>query len=51
MKPVPEHAQLRKQIADDLTRMRAGDLNSQERLDALRGGYKLIGGQNRSAFC
>jgi thiol-disulfide isomerase/thioredoxin len=43
LKPVPEHAQVRKQIADDLTRLRAGDLNSQERLRALQAGYKQIG--------
>ena len=43
VKPVPEHPQLRKQIADDLTRLRAGDLNSKERLDALLAGYKQIG--------
>ena len=43
VKPVPEHAQLRKQIAGDLTRLRAGDLNSEERLRALLAGYKQIG--------
>ena len=43
VKPVPEHAQLRKQIAGDLTRLRAGDLNSEERLRALQAGYKQIG--------
>lgn len=43
LKPVPEHAQLRKQIADDLTRLRAGDLNSEERVWALQAGYKQIG--------
>ena len=43
LKPVPEHAQLRKQIADDLTRIRAGDLKSEERLEALRAGYRQIG--------
>ena len=43
LKPVPEHAQLRKQIADDVTRMRAGNLNSQERLQALQAGYKQLG--------
>ena len=42
VKPVPEHAQLRKQIAGDLTRLRAGDLNSEERLRALQAGYKQI---------
>ena len=43
VRPVPEHAQLRKQIADDLTRMRAGDLDSQERLEALQSGYRQLG--------
>ena len=43
VKPVPEHAQVRKQIADDLTRLRAGDLNSQERVQALLAGYRQIG--------
>ena len=42
VKPVPEHAQLRKQIAGDLTRIRAGDLDTQERLEALQAGYKQI---------
>ena len=41
--PVPEHAQVRKQIADDLTRLRAGDLNSEERMRALLAGYKQVG--------
>ena len=40
---MPEHAQLRKQIANDVTRLRAGDLNSEERLQALLAGYKQIG--------
>ena len=43
LRPVPEHAQLRKQIADDLTRMRGGNLNSQERLQALQAGYRQLG--------
>jgi thiol-disulfide isomerase/thioredoxin len=43
LKPVPEHAAVRKQIADDLTRLRAGDLTSQERVQALQAGYKQIG--------
>jgi thiol-disulfide isomerase/thioredoxin len=50
LKPVPEHAQLRKQIADDLTTLRSGDLNSQERLDALRAGYKQIGDKTGTRF-
>lgn len=43
LKPVPEHAQVRKQIADDLTLLRAGDLNTDERVWALQAGYKQIG--------
>lgn len=43
VKSVPEHAQVRKQIADDLTRLRAGDLNSPEQVLALQAGYKQIG--------
>lgn len=43
VKPVPEHAQLRKQIADDVKRIRAGDLNSPVRVEALQAGYKQIG--------
>src|SRR5829696_638647 len=50
VKPVPEHAQLRKQIADDLTRMRAGDLNSQERLEALQSGYRQLGDKTGQRF-
>ena len=46
LKPVPEHAQVRKQIADDLTRLRAGDLNSAERVYALQAGYKQIDDTN-----
>jgi thiol-disulfide isomerase/thioredoxin len=42
VRPVPEHAQLRKQMADELTRLRAGDLTSEERLQALQAGYKQI---------
>ena len=43
VKPVPEHAQLRKQIAEDLKRILAGDPASQERLEALQAGYTQIG--------
>lgn len=50
VKPVPEHAQLRKQIADDLTRMRAGDLGSQERLEALQNGYRQLGDKTGQRF-
>ncbi|HEX7332106.1 MAG TPA: TlpA disulfide reductase family protein [Pyrinomonadaceae bacterium] len=42
VKSVPEHAEVRKQIVADLTRLRAGDLNSEERLRALQAGYKQI---------
>ena len=50
VKTVPEHAQLRKQIADDLTRMRAGDLSSQERLEALQTGYRQLGDKAGQRF-
>lgn len=43
LKPVPEHAQLRQQIAEDLKRMRAQNLNSKEWFLALQTGYKQAG--------
>lgn len=43
LKPVPEHAQLREQIAADLTSLRAKNLNSKEWLQALQAGYKQVG--------
>jgi len=42
LKPVPEHAQLRQQIAEDLKRIRALP-SSKEQLFALQAGYKQIG--------
>jgi len=43
LKAVPEHAQLRQQIAKDLEKIRAGNLGSKERLQALQAGYKQVG--------
>jgi hypothetical protein len=43
LKPVPEHAQVRQQIAEDLKRMRAKNLNTKEWLSALQAGYKIAG--------
>ena len=42
LKPVPEHAQLRQQIAEDLKKLRARNLNTTEWLQALRAGYKQV---------
>ncbi|HEX7774353.1 MAG TPA: redoxin family protein, partial [Pyrinomonadaceae bacterium] len=50
IKPVPEHEQVRKQIAADLTRLRAGDLDIQERLEALQAGYKQLGDKTGQRF-
>ena len=41
--PVPEHAQLRQQIAEDVKNLRAKNLNSKEWLQALQAGYKQVG--------
>ena len=43
LKPVPEHAQLRQQIAEDLKTIRAKNLNTKEWLQALQEGYKQVG--------
>jgi thiol-disulfide isomerase/thioredoxin len=43
LKPVPEHAQVRLQVAEDLKRLRAKNLNTKEWLAALRAGYKMAG--------
>jgi thiol-disulfide isomerase/thioredoxin len=43
LKPVPEHSQVRQQIAEDLKRMRAKNLNTREWLSALQAGYKMVG--------
>jgi thiol-disulfide isomerase/thioredoxin len=43
LKPVPEHAQLREQIAADLKTLRAKNLNSREWLQALQAGYSQVG--------
>lgn len=43
LKPVPEHAQLRQQIAEDLKKLRARNLNTKEWLLALQAGYKQVG--------
>ena len=42
LKPVSEHSQVRQQIAKDLERLRAKNLNSQDWLSALRSGYKMV---------
>jgi thiol-disulfide isomerase/thioredoxin len=43
LKPVPEHAQVRRRVAEDLKRLRAKNLNSKEWLTALQAGYKMAG--------
>src|SRR5215510_11184005 len=43
LKPVPEHAQVRRQVAEDLKRLRAKNLNTKEWLLALQSGYKMAG--------
>lgn len=43
LKPVPEHTQLRQQIAEDLKTIRAKNLNTKEWLQALQAGYKQVG--------
>lgn len=43
LRKVPEHAQLRAQIAEDLKRIRARNLNNQQWLNALQAGYKQVG--------
>jgi thiol-disulfide isomerase/thioredoxin len=43
LKSVPEHAQLRQQITEDVKRIRAKQLNRKEWLLALQAGYNLAG--------
>ena len=43
LKTVPEHPKLREQIAEDLKRIRARNLNTQQWLEALKAGYKQAG--------
>lgn len=43
LKAVPEHPQLRQQIAEDLKKIRARNLNTKEWLQALQAGYKQVG--------
>ena len=43
LKPVTEHAEVRKQIAEDVKRLRAANLNTTEWLETLRAGYKQLG--------
>jgi thiol-disulfide isomerase/thioredoxin len=43
LKTVPEHAQLRAQIAEDVKRIRARNLDNQQWLEALRAGYRQTG--------
>ena len=40
--PVPEHVQLRQQIAEDVKNLRAKNLGSEEWLQALQAGYKQV---------
>ena len=42
LKPVPEHAQVRQRIAEDLKRLRAKNFNTKEWLSALQAGYKMV---------
>ena len=42
LKPIPEHPQVRQQIAEDLKRIRAKNLNSKEWFLALQSGYKMV---------
>jgi thiol-disulfide isomerase/thioredoxin len=41
LKPVPEHPQVRQQVAEDVKRLRAQNLNSRAWLQALQAGYKM----------
>jgi thiol-disulfide isomerase/thioredoxin len=43
LKPVTEHEQVRKQLADDLKRIREKNQNTKQQLAALREGYKQVG--------
>jgi thiol-disulfide isomerase/thioredoxin len=43
LKPVPEHPQLRQEIAEDLKHIRARNLNTKEWLQTLQAGYKQVG--------
>jgi thiol-disulfide isomerase/thioredoxin len=43
LKPVPEHPQLRQQIADELKNIRGRNLNTKEWLQALQSGYRQVG--------
>ena len=43
LKPVTEHAEVRKQLADDLKRIRVNNQTTKQQLAALREGYKQVG--------
>ena len=43
LKPVPEHAQLRQEITEDVKKIRARNLNTKDWLQTLQGGYKQVG--------
>ena len=43
LKPVPEHEQLRQEIAEDIKKIRAKNLNTTEWLQTLQAGYKQSG--------
>jgi len=42
LKPVPEHAQVRKQIVEDLKHIRESNQGTRDQLEALRTGYKQV---------
>jgi thiol-disulfide isomerase/thioredoxin len=50
LKPVPEHQQVRRQIAEDLKRLRSKNLNTKEWLSALQSGYKMAGDKENSRW-
>jgi thiol-disulfide isomerase/thioredoxin len=43
LKTVPEHAKQREQIAEDVKRLRARNLNTRQWLEAIKAGYKQLG--------
>ena len=43
LRPVPEHAQLRQEITEELKTLRSKSLNTKEWLQALQAGYKQVG--------
>ena len=43
LKPVPEHTQLRQEIAEEVRKIRAKNLNTKDWLQTLQAGYKQVG--------